>query len=179
MWSVIPFNCSVEAGGGKRSHGKSQVNSTHELLNMLKVLKVNLRLMPCSLTCPGREVLTQVSQQRRTSALLYINRTPSTERKPETSLTRSQVGGSATMSSSPAAAPTPLSKLASKRKTKKKHFVQQKVEVLRASDPVLSVLMWGVNHSVGVSPPPSPLCTSTQPHFTEASILLIMRRLTT
>ncbi|XP_037535545.1 phosphatidylinositol 5-phosphate 4-kinase type-2 gamma-like isoform X2 [Nematolebias whitei] len=35
-----------------------------------------------------------------------------------------------------------------KRKTKKKHFVQQKVEVFRASDPVLSVLMWGVNHSM-------------------------------
>uniref|UniRef100_A0AAQ6A178 Phosphatidylinositol 5-phosphate 4-kinase type-2 gamma n=1 Tax=Amphiprion ocellaris TaxID=80972 RepID=A0AAQ6A178_AMPOC len=38
--------------------------------------------------------------------------------------------------------------LAPKRKTKKKHFVQQKVEVFRASDPVLSVLMWGVNHSI-------------------------------
>uniref|UniRef100_A0A8C6VYS0 Phosphatidylinositol 5-phosphate 4-kinase type-2 gamma n=1 Tax=Nothobranchius furzeri TaxID=105023 RepID=A0A8C6VYS0_NOTFU len=35
-----------------------------------------------------------------------------------------------------------------KRKTKKKHFVQQKVEVFRASDPVQSVLMWGVNHSI-------------------------------
>uniref|UniRef100_A0A8C7XZD8 Phosphatidylinositol 5-phosphate 4-kinase type-2 gamma n=1 Tax=Oryzias sinensis TaxID=183150 RepID=A0A8C7XZD8_9TELE len=35
-----------------------------------------------------------------------------------------------------------------KRKTKKKHFVQQKVEVFRASDPVLSVLMWGVSHSI-------------------------------
>ncbi|KAK0135039.1 Phosphatidylinositol 5-phosphate 4-kinase type-2 gamma [Merluccius polli] len=32
------------------------------------------------------------------------------------------------------------------RKTKKKRFVQQRVEVFRASDPVLSVLMWGVNH---------------------------------
>ena len=51
--------------------------------------------------------------------------------------------------SSPSATPNPPSTLASKRKTKKKHFVQQKVEVLRASDPVLSVLMWGVNHSVG------------------------------
>ncbi|XP_019942120.2 phosphatidylinositol 5-phosphate 4-kinase type-2 gamma-like isoform X1 [Paralichthys olivaceus] len=37
---------------------------------------------------------------------------------------------------------------ASKRKTKKKHFVQQKVEVFRASETVLSVLMWGVNHSI-------------------------------
>lgn len=52
--------------------------------------------------------------------------------------------------SSPGAASSfnPLSTLAPKRKTKKKHFVQQKVEVFRASDPVLSVLMWGVNHSV-------------------------------
>uniref|UniRef100_A0A672I9Q1 Phosphatidylinositol 5-phosphate 4-kinase type-2 gamma n=1 Tax=Salarias fasciatus TaxID=181472 RepID=A0A672I9Q1_SALFA len=33
-------------------------------------------------------------------------------------------------------------------KTKKKHFVQQKVKVFRASDPVLSVFMWGVNHSI-------------------------------
>uniref|UniRef100_A0A3B4BDL8 PIPK domain-containing protein n=1 Tax=Periophthalmus magnuspinnatus TaxID=409849 RepID=A0A3B4BDL8_9GOBI len=41
-----------------------------------------------------------------------------------------------------------LTSLAPKRKTKKKHFVQQKVEVFRASDPVLSVLMWGVNHSM-------------------------------
>uniref|UniRef100_A0AAX7VG07 Phosphatidylinositol 5-phosphate 4-kinase type-2 gamma n=1 Tax=Astatotilapia calliptera TaxID=8154 RepID=A0AAX7VG07_ASTCA len=32
--------------------------------------------------------------------------------------------------------------------TKKKHFVQQKVKVFRASDPVLSVFMWGVNHSI-------------------------------
>ncbi|KAJ7999268.1 hypothetical protein DPEC_G00213670 [Dallia pectoralis] len=43
---------------------------------------------------------------------------------------------------------SPLNILAPKRKTKKKHFVQQKVEVFRASDPVLSVLMWGVNHSI-------------------------------
>ncbi|XP_071350709.1 phosphatidylinositol 5-phosphate 4-kinase type-2 gamma-like isoform X2 [Trachinotus anak] len=50
--------------------------------------------------------------------------------------------------SSPSAASNPLNTLASKRKTKKKHFVQQKVEVFRASDPVLSVLMWGVNHSI-------------------------------
>lgn len=49
---------------------------------------------------------------------------------------------------SPTITPSSLSTLASKRKTKKKHFVQQKVEVLRASDPVLSVLMWGVNHTV-------------------------------
>uniref|UniRef100_A0A8B9RDG5 Uncharacterized protein n=1 Tax=Astyanax mexicanus TaxID=7994 RepID=A0A8B9RDG5_ASTMX len=43
----------------------------------------------------------------------------------------------------------PLVMLAPKTKTKKKHFVQQKVKVFRANDPVLSVFMWGVNHSVG------------------------------
>lgn len=53
--------------------------------------------------------------------------------------------------------------LASKTKTKKKHFVAQKVKLFRASDPLLSVLMWGVNHSVRTraaarSPfPPPPL----------------------
>lgn len=40
--------------------------------------------------------------------------------------------------------------IASKTKTKKKHFVSQKVKLFRASDPLLSVLMWGVNHSVRV-----------------------------
>lgn len=40
--------------------------------------------------------------------------------------------------------------LASKTKTKKKHFVAQKVKLFRASDPLLSVLMWGVNHSVSL-----------------------------
>lgn len=57
--------------------------------------------------------------------------------------------------------------MASKTKTKKKHFVAQKVKLFRASDPLLSVLMWGVNHSVsaaarttarpprrGITPPP-------------------------
>uniref|UniRef100_A0AAQ4R4R0 Phosphatidylinositol 5-phosphate 4-kinase type-2 gamma n=1 Tax=Gasterosteus aculeatus aculeatus TaxID=481459 RepID=A0AAQ4R4R0_GASAC len=38
--------------------------------------------------------------------------------------------------------------VANNMKSKKKHFVQQKVEVFRGSDPVLSVLMWGVNHSI-------------------------------
>ncbi|KAF7693046.1 phosphatidylinositol 5-phosphate 4-kinase type-2 gamma [Silurus meridionalis] len=33
-------------------------------------------------------------------------------------------------------------------KSKKRHFVHQKVEVFRASDPVLSVFMWGINHTV-------------------------------
>ncbi|XP_056129117.1 phosphatidylinositol 5-phosphate 4-kinase type-2 gamma isoform X3 [Lampris incognitus] len=43
---------------------------------------------------------------------------------------------------------SPMVLLAPKTKTKKKHFVQQKVKVFRASDPVLSVFMWGVNHSI-------------------------------
>lgn len=43
---------------------------------------------------------------------------------------------------------SPMVILAPKTKTKKKHFVQQKVKVFRASDPILSVFMWGVNHSV-------------------------------
>ncbi|XP_077369371.1 phosphatidylinositol 5-phosphate 4-kinase type-2 gamma [Festucalex cinctus] len=43
---------------------------------------------------------------------------------------------------------SPMVVLAPKTKTKKKHFVQQKVKVFRASDPVLSVFMWGVNHSI-------------------------------
>ncbi|TNN73337.1 Phosphatidylinositol 5-phosphate 4-kinase type-2 gamma [Liparis tanakae] len=46
------------------------------------------------------------------------------------------------------AASSPMVVLAPKTKTKKKHFVQQKVKVFRASDPVLSVFMWGVNHSI-------------------------------
>ncbi|CAF90055.1 unnamed protein product, partial [Tetraodon nigroviridis] len=43
---------------------------------------------------------------------------------------------------------SPMVILAPKTKTKKKHFVQQKVKVFRASDPILSVFMWGVNHSI-------------------------------
>ncbi|XP_067362163.1 phosphatidylinositol 5-phosphate 4-kinase type-2 gamma-like isoform X2 [Channa argus] len=50
--------------------------------------------------------------------------------------------------SSPSVTSNPLNALAPKRKTKKKQFVQQKVQVFRGSDPVLSVLMWGVNHSI-------------------------------
>uniref|UniRef100_A0A3Q1AKN3 Phosphatidylinositol 5-phosphate 4-kinase type-2 gamma n=2 Tax=Amphiprion ocellaris TaxID=80972 RepID=A0A3Q1AKN3_AMPOC len=61
---------------------------------------------------------------------------------------REDEGGQLSAMSSPSASSNPLSSLAPKRKTKKKHFVQQKVEVFRASDPVLSVLMWGVNHSI-------------------------------
>lgn len=46
------------------------------------------------------------------------------------------------------AAANAVSSFASKTKTKKKHFVAQKVKLFRASDPLLSVLMWGINHSV-------------------------------
>lgn len=47
-----------------------------------------------------------------------------------------------------ASAANAVASLASKTKTKKKHFVAQKVKLFRASDPLLSVLMWGINHSV-------------------------------
>lgn len=43
--------------------------------------------------------------------------------------------------------------IASKTKTKKKHFMPQKKKLFRSSDPLLSVLMWGVNHSVSLSTP--------------------------
>ncbi|XP_062930978.1 phosphatidylinositol 5-phosphate 4-kinase type-2 gamma isoform X3 [Cynocephalus volans] len=33
-------------------------------------------------------------------------------------------------------------------KTKKKHFVQQKVKVFRATDPLVGVFLWGVAHSI-------------------------------
>ncbi|RXN04101.1 phosphatidylinositol 5-phosphate 4-kinase type-2 alpha [Labeo rohita] len=46
-----------------------------------------------------------------------------------------------------ASAGNTVSSFASKTKTKKKHFVAQKVKLFRASDPLLSVLMWGINHS--------------------------------
>uniref|UniRef100_A0A672I8Z5 Phosphatidylinositol 5-phosphate 4-kinase type-2 gamma n=1 Tax=Salarias fasciatus TaxID=181472 RepID=A0A672I8Z5_SALFA len=52
------------------------------------------------------------------------------------------------MSMGVSATSSPVVILAPKTKTKKKHFVQQKVKVFRASDPVLSVFMWGVNHSI-------------------------------
>uniref|UniRef100_A0A3Q2QKC4 Phosphatidylinositol 5-phosphate 4-kinase type-2 gamma n=1 Tax=Fundulus heteroclitus TaxID=8078 RepID=A0A3Q2QKC4_FUNHE len=52
------------------------------------------------------------------------------------------LGNSGTTTSSPAVV------LAPKTKTKKKHFVQQKVKVFRASEPVVSVFIWGVNHSI-------------------------------
>ncbi|KAF0037865.1 hypothetical protein F2P81_010739 [Scophthalmus maximus] len=37
---------------------------------------------------------------------------------------------------------------ASKTKTKKKHFIGQKVKLFRASEPILSVLMWGVTYTI-------------------------------
>ncbi|MEQ2164264.1 hypothetical protein GOODEAATRI_004766 [Goodea atripinnis] len=52
------------------------------------------------------------------------------------------LGNSGTTTSSP------MVVLAPKTKTKKKHFVQQKVKVFRASEPIVSVFIWGVNHSV-------------------------------
>ncbi|XP_059393231.1 phosphatidylinositol 5-phosphate 4-kinase type-2 gamma isoform X2 [Carassius carassius] len=36
----------------------------------------------------------------------------------------------------------------SRTKSKKKHFVHQKVEVFWASDPILTVFMWGINHTI-------------------------------
>lgn len=57
---------------------------------------------------------------------------------------------SSNCTSTTAVAVAPLS--ASKTKTKKKHFVCQKVKLFRASEPILSVLMWGVNHTVTSAP---------------------------
>ncbi|XP_049609921.1 phosphatidylinositol 5-phosphate 4-kinase type-2 gamma [Syngnathus scovelli] len=56
------------------------------------------------------------------------------------------LGNSAAASSNSSSSPMVV--LVPQTKTKKKHFVQQKVKVFRASDPVLSVFMWGVNHSI-------------------------------
>lgn len=50
------------------------------------------------------------------------------------------------------AAPGPGFGFASK--TKKKHFVQQKVKVFRAADPLVGVFLWGVAHSVRPGPRP-------------------------
>lgn len=63
-------------------------------------------------------------------------------------------GMSSNCTSTTAVAVAPLS--ASKTKTKKKHFVCQKVKLFRASEPILSVLMWGVNHTVTSSPARAP-----------------------
>uniref|UniRef100_A0A8C2CZP9 Phosphatidylinositol 5-phosphate 4-kinase type-2 gamma n=1 Tax=Cyprinus carpio TaxID=7962 RepID=A0A8C2CZP9_CYPCA len=39
-------------------------------------------------------------------------------------------------------------RILSRTKSKKKHFVHQKVEVFWASDPILTVFMWGINHTI-------------------------------
>ncbi|KAL8175719.1 UNVERIFIED_CONTAM: Phosphatidylinositol 5-phosphate 4-kinase type-2 beta [Gekko kuhli] len=57
-------------------------------------------------------------------------------------------GGAAAAASLPAAAAAAPALSASKTKTKKKHFVCQKVKLFRASEPLLSVLMWGANHTI-------------------------------
>lgn len=78
---------------------------------------------------------------------------------------------SSNCTSTTAVAVAPLS--ASKTKTKKKHFVCQKVKLFRASEPILSVLMWGVNHTVTSfpvrAPTPSGLATLA-PRVTPATL---------
>ncbi|KAG8514844.1 Phosphatidylinositol 5-phosphate 4-kinase type-2 beta [Galemys pyrenaicus] len=69
-------------------------------------------------------------------------------------------GMSSNCTSTTAVAVAPLS--ASKTKTKKKHFVCQKVKLFRASEPILSVLMWGVNHTVTSSPARAPPSAATR-----------------
>lgn len=54
-------------------------------------------------------------------------------------------------------------------KTKKKHFVQQKVKVFRAADPLVGVFLWGVAHSVRPGPPPSPRWPCPNPSSSCAS----------
>uniref|UniRef100_UPI00358F057A phosphatidylinositol 5-phosphate 4-kinase type-2 alpha-like isoform X2 n=1 Tax=Myxine glutinosa TaxID=7769 RepID=UPI00358F057A len=54
--------------------------------------------------------------------------------------------GSSTHNGAGAAAFGLANNLASK--SKKKQFVAQKVKLFRASDPLISVLMWGVNHTI-------------------------------
>ncbi|XP_027782081.1 phosphatidylinositol 5-phosphate 4-kinase type-2 gamma isoform X2 [Marmota flaviventris] len=48
----------------------------------------------------------------------------------------------------PAAAAGPGPGFGFASKTKKKHFVQQKVKVFRAADPLVGVFLWGVAHSI-------------------------------
>uniref|UniRef100_A0ACB8EP44 Uncharacterized protein n=1 Tax=Sphaerodactylus townsendi TaxID=933632 RepID=A0ACB8EP44_9SAUR len=45
-------------------------------------------------------------------------------------------------------------------KTKKKHFVPQRVKVLRSADPLLGVLAWGINHQVSYTHPRVLTCVS-------------------
>lgn len=64
------------------------------------------------------------------------------------------------------------SAIASKTKTKKKHFMPQKKKLFRSSDPLLSVLMWGVNHSVSLN---AHTCGPTPcPHLGHASKRLLL-----
>lgn len=58
------------------------------------------------------------------------------------------MSSSAAMPAVSSAAVGIMSATNAKTKTKKKHFVQQKVKVFRASDQLVSVFMWGVNHSI-------------------------------
>uniref|UniRef100_A0A8D1VQ02 Phosphatidylinositol 5-phosphate 4-kinase type-2 gamma n=1 Tax=Sus scrofa TaxID=9823 RepID=A0A8D1VQ02_PIG len=48
----------------------------------------------------------------------------------------------------PAATAAPGTGFGFASKTKKKHFVQQKVKVFRAADPLVGVFLWGVAHSI-------------------------------
>ena len=55
----------------------------------------------------------------------------------------------------PAATAAPGAGFGFASKTKKKHFVQQKVKVFRAADPLVGVFLWGVAHSVRPCPGPA------------------------
>ena len=55
----------------------------------------------------------------------------------------------------PAATAAPGAGFGFASKTKKKHFVQQKVKVFRAADPLVGVFLWGVAHSVRPCPSPA------------------------
>lgn len=55
----------------------------------------------------------------------------------------------------PAATAAPGTGFGFASKTKKKHFVQQKVKVFRAADPLVGVFLWGVAHSVRLGPGPT------------------------
>lgn len=74
----------------------------------------------------------------------------------------------------PAATAAPGAGFGFASKTKKKHFVQQKVKVFRAADPLVGVFLWGVAHSVRPCPgpavaPSSPLSSSGRVHSQAAA----------
>lgn len=72
--SFPAFWCQIDIGIYFGQIFKAEILASHE--------KVQFSIgTALSLTCPEQEVLTQVSQQRRTSALLYINRTPPREKQ--------------------------------------------------------------------------------------------------